>query len=452
VSSAAPLETLSLAAFALFFVSWALLAVRRLAAGCRAARLGQLDEPWLQGVMDPRLYKPISILVPLHNTAAQVVAQVRALLKLEYPQFELVLVNDDSTDDTLEKLLETFQMVRLPTTARTVLPSRTVRAAYRSALHPNLLVVDKEGGGRSDALNAAINHAHYPLILFADTDLRLDGPSLVLAGGQFIENEQLAALVGTHQLRRPEQREDSGLPPTLLQRFQLLEQARVFLFGPGLWRPNLVASWGLFGLFAREEVLNVEGLSGGGAAEFELVLRLQKRASDFGLPYQIGYDPRFLCHKEAPPTWKTLLRQRVGWQRGVQRALWAYRKLFFKPKYRPMVWALPEAWFYQIAAPVFMSLGYLSLLSLTLLGRSEFLGVFLVFASFFGLLISSLALYAQSVYTRGIRSGGSLLTLWLDAFLEPIFYQPILTFTRLGVLMGGLRFRRRRQRSRASYG
>lgn len=438
-----PLQTLALVGLSLFFVAWALLNIRRLVAGYRTARLGGQNQAWLSQVLVPRLYKPISILVPTHNQGPQVQQALQTLLALDYPQFEVVLVNDGSSDDTLSLLEDTFQLVRQPSTARALLPAMQVRGAYRSSLHPNLVVVDKERGGRSDALNAAVNHAHYPLILFCNLDTHLDHTSLLQAATEFINNDRLVALVGNCQLGHVSYSDGHDphlrLPASLLQRFQILEQARNYLFPPGRWNPKLVSSWSMFGLYLREEVLNVEGLHSGGGAEFELVLRLQKRSYDFGLPFQILYDPRFFCWKEPPKTWLTLLRQRALWQRGVLKALWKYRKLFFKTKYASLVWTLPEAWLYQVAAPVVMSVGYVCLLGLTLLGRSEFLGVYLVFASVFGLLISSLALYTQSVYARGFRRRRSLLVLWLDAFLEPIFYQPILTFSRLGALLGSLR-------------
>lgn len=141
--------------------------------------------------------KPVSILVPAFNEEASIVASVRALLSMHFPRYEVVVVNDGSTDSTLERLRERFALIEVPMAYRQVLPSLDVRGIYRSLRYPNLVVMDKEKGGRADALNSAINAARYPLVCAIDADTLLDAEAVLRASRVFGEDETVVGIGGT---------------------------------------------------------------------------------------------------------------------------------------------------------------------------------------------------------------------------------------------------------------
>src|SRR2546427_8378967 len=87
---------------------------------------------------------PISMIVPAYNEARNIVETVRSLLAVNYGQFEVVVVNDGSTDGTLERLISTFELKRTDRSYRRTLPTRPVRGIYASLRHPNLSVVRSE--------------------------------------------------------------------------------------------------------------------------------------------------------------------------------------------------------------------------------------------------------------------------------------------------------------------
>lgn len=117
-------------------------------------------------------------------------------MSLHYPEFEVIVVADGPKDRTLEVLKEAFRLVPVEVVYRRVLPSKPVRGIYRSTLYPNLVVVDKENGGKADALNAGLNLARYPLFCSVDADSLLDAQALLRASRLFLEDEGVLAVGG----------------------------------------------------------------------------------------------------------------------------------------------------------------------------------------------------------------------------------------------------------------
>ena len=181
------------------------------------------------------VHLPISLVVPAYNESKSIVTSIKALLQLEYPDFEVVVVNDGSTDDTLEKLIAGFQLYPYPEAYRKQVPCRPVRATYRSARYRNLRVVNKENGGcKADASNAGINICRNPLVAVVDADGVLQRNSLTRAVRPFLENPETVAAGGAIRIAngctlRDGFLEEVGLPRNPLALMQVIEYLRSFL-------------------------------------------------------------------------------------------------------------------------------------------------------------------------------------------------------------------------------
>jgi cellulose synthase/poly-beta-1,6-N-acetylglucosamine synthase-like glycosyltransferase len=151
----------------------------------------------LRDLLERDVYKPVSILVPAHNEEVHIVDSVRSLLALQFPEFEIVVVSDGSEDGTMDQLIRAFALAEQPWASRQDLSTAAVRHTYRSLTHPNLIVVDKDRGGKADSLNAGLNLARYPLFAAVDADSLLDGEAILRASRLFVEDETLVAVGGT---------------------------------------------------------------------------------------------------------------------------------------------------------------------------------------------------------------------------------------------------------------
>src|SRR5206468_470751 len=224
-------------------------------------------------------------------------------LSLHYPEFEVIVVSDGSSDGTIATLVEGFALVEQPRVYRRALDTATVVRSFRSLRHPNLIVVDKERGGRADALNAALNFSRFPLVAAVDADSLLDAEAILRASRLFLEDEQVVAVGGTvrpvngavmvegrvSQLR---------MPRSWIERFQVLEYARAFFTGRAGWShlDALLIISGAFGLFRRDSVMEVGGFSTRTVSEdMELVVRLHRHYRRDRRPYKILFTPDPIC-------------------------------------------------------------------------------------------------------------------------------------------------------------
>jgi len=150
----------------------------------------------LRRVLRSPLAPRISILVPAYNEAAGIVDSVRSLLALDYPQLEVVVISDGSTDATIQTLIESFELHRSRKVMPPHLSCQPVRAVYTPRGQLRLLVIDKDNGGKADSLNTGINFASYPLVCSVDADSILEQDALAKAALPFIEDPQRTVATG----------------------------------------------------------------------------------------------------------------------------------------------------------------------------------------------------------------------------------------------------------------
>lgn len=390
------------------------------------------------------LEPPITIVVPAYNEAANIVGSLRSLLQLNYPEFEVVVCNDGSKDDTLELLKREFQLVGYPETREAAIATRAVRGTYRSRTRPNLRVIDKDNGGRADALNAAINIGQYPLVCAIDADSILQRDSLYLVVQPFMMDSDVVAAGGTIRVANGCEVRNGflvnvGLPRSPLALFQIVEYLRAFLFGRVGWnRLNaLLIISGAFGVFRRNAVIEAGGYNTVTLGEdMELTVRLHRHLLASGRRYRITFVPDPVCWTEVPQDLGTFGRQRARWHRGLSESLWWHRGLLVSGGMTGWV-AFPYAVIFEWLAPVVELAGYVFMIAAWWLGTIsvEAFLAFLAAAIGMGVLLSVTAMLLEEMSYHVYPKLRQFFALLAVAFVENLGFRQLTTIWRLQGLL-----------------
>ena len=394
----------------------------------------------------------ISILAPAYNERATIAESVTALLALHYANLEVVVINDGSPDGTLDVLREEFALVPIHTIVWRRIDTKPVRGLYRSRTHPNLLVVDKENGGKADALNAGLNLATGDLVCVIDADTIVDADALQRLARPFLSEHDVLATGGTVRIVNGStvtggRVVEARAPRTFLGGVQVVEYFRAFLFGRLGWNRlggNLIIS-GAFGLFRLNAVIEAGGYTHDTVGEdMELVLKLRRRAYEERRRHRIVFVPDAVAWTEAPETLRVLGRQRDRWHRGLSDVLWRHRRMFMNPRYGAVgLVCYPYFVFVEALAPVVELLGLVGLgLGLTFgLVNTAFAGLFFLVAYGIGAVLSTYAMLLEEwSFSRYTRFTDRLRLLgWL--VLEAFGYRQLTAVWRLRGLVKFLRGR-----------
>nr|WP_142786658.1 glycosyltransferase [Changchengzhania lutea] len=396
---------------------------------------------------------PISILAPAYNEEANVVENVRSLLTLAYPSFEIIIINDGSKDDTLKILLDTFDMVRDDLLYHNPITTKKVRAVYvsKQKAYKNLKVIDKENGGKADALNAGINISNHPKICCIDVDCVLERDALLKLIRPFLNNDKkVIASGGIIRIANSCIIEDGRiievrLPNTFLARAQILEYFRAFLMGRMAWSKvdGLLLISGAFGMFDKETVIEVGGYNTNTVGEdMELLVRMRRMMQEKNMDYTVGFVPDPLCWTEVPQQWKVLHRQRNRWTRGTIETLLLHKKMIFNPKYKVLgMLSAPYWFFFEWLAPIIEFIGILFFLFLLIFGQVNWL-VFMIFFGVvysFSILFSFTALFFEEFSFQQYKKSKYIHVLIMTALLEPLLYHP---FVMWAAIKGNIDFLR----------
>jgi cellulose synthase/poly-beta-1,6-N-acetylglucosamine synthase-like glycosyltransferase len=388
------------------------------------------------------LEPPVSVVIPAYNEEATIVTSVHSMLQLRYPQYEVVVVNDGSRDGTLAELVRAFELEPFPQAYHARLQTRPVRQVYRSRMHPRLRVVDKDNGGKADAINCGINASRFPLFCCVDADSILDRDALLRVVQPFVTDPRTVACGGTVRLANGcEVRQGhlvrAGVPRSWIARYQIVEYLRGFLFGRMGWaRINgLLIISGAFGLMRKDAVIEAGGYRHQTIGEdMELIVRLHRVMRAKGEPYRIRYVAEPICWTEAPENWATLKNQRVRWQRGLCESLWLNRGLFLSWPPNAAGWlAYPYFLLFEWAAPLVELTGYVLLAWLLLVHgiRLDTAALFLLVALGFAMLLSTLALMLEEISFHMYPRYRDLLVLFLVSLMENFGYRQLNVLWRL---------------------
>lgn len=366
-----------------------------------------------QRVSSSDMSPPFSVIIPAYNEETMIVGTIEAALGLRYPEHEVIVVNDGSSDLTLEQMIKRFGLVRVDRFGSRVIPTRDVIGVYESASYPNLLVLDKLNGKRADAINAGANQAQYPLLCIMDADCVFEEDALVRAARPFMRSQDVIAAGGivrpANGLKLSGGRIQSfDLPRNFLALMQCVEYLRSFQWARlGLARVGAMLSIsGAFMVVRRSVFMDMGGIAVDSVTDdIEFTVRLHRYAhenSSFAKKLRVDYIPDPVCYTEVPETAREFYQQRNRWQRGIMQALWRHKKMTLNPSYGTagMV-GMPFFFLFEAAAGVIEVGGYILMLMAIALGLASLqtVVVFLLFAVVLGTLLSLLAVLLQE-HTR----------------------------------------------------
>lgn len=396
---------------------------------------------------------PVSLLAPAYNEEATCVQSVRSLLALEYADYEVLVINDGSKDGTLEELLRAFDLVAAPRSPTAEIATKgPVRRVYRSRSQPTLWVIDKENGGKADALNAGLNYVRSPLFCAMDADSLLERDALARIVRPFLEDDRTVAAGGIIRIAngcevRAGMVTKVGLPRNLLARIQVVEYLRSFLAGRVGWDAlgaTLIIS-GAFGMFKRSTVVAAGGYDHTTVGEdMELVVRLHRYCLEHGIPYRVAFAADPVAWTECPESMAVLGRQRSRWQRGLSEVLWRHRGMLFRPRYGVIgMVAMPYFFFLEMLGPLIEAAGYLTFGLALILGSAngDWVVAFALLAFALGAALSLTAIGLEELAFRRYPRTRHLVDLMIVAVIEAVGYHQISTWWRLRGLWAALRQR-----------
>jgi cellulose synthase/poly-beta-1,6-N-acetylglucosamine synthase-like glycosyltransferase len=409
-----------------------------------AAHQRRLEKVTLSWVKTCPLAPPVTILAPAHNEEKSISIAVRNLLELDYPEFELIVINDGSTDSTFEIMQREFHLRKVRAVYVQQVASAPVRGLYRSDVDPRLLVVDKEpGGSKADAVNAGLNAATSPYVCVVDSDSVLERDALLRIMTPVLADPDLVVSVGGIVRVLNGSEIEAGrvkrvrLPRRSIEAIQVVEYLRAFLIGREAWaRGNmLMIVSGAFGVFKTDLVRTVGGYRSHAIGEdIDLVARLHRYLLENRLAYEIKFVPDPVCWTEAPSDLQSLGRQRARWQKGLLDVLWKNKDMLFHPRYgRIGLLALPYLWIFELLAPVIELGGLVTIAFAAWLGilSRDFLLQFLLFGYAFATVISIGAVLQEELTYKRYDDWQDVARLVSYCFLEHFPYRQLHMLWRL---------------------
>ncbi|EAQ41905.1 glycosyltransferase family 2 protein [Polaribacter sp. MED152] len=389
----------------------------------------------------------ISIIAPAYNESLNIVENVRSLLSTHYVNYDVIIINDGSKDDSLERLIKAYDLEKVEYLINQKIPTKPLRAGVFKSKNPafeKLIIVDKENGGKSDALNFGINISNSKYLACIDVDCLLMADSLQRMVKPFLEytDRKVIASGGVIRIANSCKIENGKLievnfPDKWLERVQILEYLRSFLLGRMAWAKlnGLLVISGAFGMFDREIAIKVGGYDITTVGEdMEIIVRMRKYMEEQNLKYKVAYIPDPLCWTEAPNDRKILISQRNRWTRGTIETLKTHRNIGLNYKYRLLgLLSFPYWFIFERIAPIVEVLGMLYFLFLVVyqpLNWSFVVGLFLL-AYLFSLLFSFIAVFTEEFTYHQYKKKGIGLKLVLTIFLEPFILHPLVLYAAI---------------------
>ncbi len=398
-----------------FYISMAILSVFEFKKQKALWNIKNEDLLYEEGIISP-----ISIIVPAYNEEMNIEESIRSLLSLKYPNFEVIIVNDGSKDNTLKTIINSFELKRVNFIENKLIETNQVKAIYKNEFYSKLTLVDKENGGKADALNVGINFSKFDYVCGIDADSIIESDGLLKMMSSVLDYDEITLALGGSIVPVNGATINYGhvekycLPQKPLTRFQTIEYIRAFNTGRlsfSKLKALLIIS-GAFGLFEKRILIEIGGYLSASSfrkltvgEDMELVVRITRRAIETNLNHSVKYIPMARCYTEVPEKSKILFNQRNRWQRGLIETLSYHRKMLFNPKYGTIgLIAMPYFFIIEMVAPLLELQVYLSIIMGLIMGifNGVYILLLLIITTLYGIILSMISLFVQEKYSESL--------------------------------------------------
>lgn len=403
-----------------------------------------LDVNYIKGSND---LPSISLVAPAYNEGKTIINNVKSLLSIQYPFYELIVVNDGSTDNSIEQLIKVFNLVESSDLRlSSKIKFEKVKTVYKSVepKYANLTVVNKENGGRADAINCGIVYSKSSLVLCTDADCIIEQEALLKMVRPYIdetEKEVIACggIIGlaNDSIIKNGILKEVKLPKKMLPRIQVVEYIRAFLLGRMAWGHvnGLMLVSGAFGLYPRHRLIEVGGFDKDTIGEdLELCIRLRSHMEELKKPYEVVYIPEILCWTEAPPNFEIYKSQRDRWARGLWETMFKHKHLFFNRKYGKMGKFFFPYWvFFELSAPIIEFLGMLYIIYYIATDSINWpVAIALAIAVYLaGCIFSTIAILMYTKNYSHYAKPKMIVQLLVASYVESFYSHPVMLYAQL---------------------
>ena len=393
-------------------------------------------------------YVPVSIIVPAYNEEVTIIDSIRSLIELDYQLYEIIVVDDGSTDKTSERLIQAFDLKLVNRPIHMVLRCKSHSKIYEGkAGRVKITMINKLNGGKGDALNMGINASEFPYFLSVDADSTLQSDSLEKIVQPALEDDSIVAVGGLIRVAQCVSIEDGvvkgyDVPWNPIISMQVVEYDRSFLASRILlneFNGNLIIS-GAFGLFKKNVVLACGGYDSGTLGEdMELVLKLHMFCRNNNIEYSMHYESGAVCWSQAPSSLKDLVTQRRRWHLGLFQCMTKYRSIFVNKRFG-LVSFLSYSYYllFELLSPVIEVFGISTILLTWAICtlNIRFMVEFLLLYGIYGAILTLTAFF-QRVYTQNLKVNISdVIKVIIMCLVENIFFRYVLSFVRVTAFIG----------------
>ena len=398
-------------------------------------------------ILSSSISPSISIIAPAYNESLNIVENVRSLLSNHYSNYDVIIVNDGSSDDSLEKLIKVYSLVKVNLLIDEKVKTKPIRKGVFKSTNPafeKLIVVDKENGGKADALNVGLNISESTYVACIDVDCllledalqKMIKPFLELTGVKVIATGGVIRIANACTIKDGKLI-DVNMPKLMLERAQILEYIRSFLLGRMAWsRLNgLLVISGAFGMFDKKIAITIGGYDTNTVGEdMEIIVRMRRYMEEEKRKYRVAYIPDPLCWTEAPDNHKIFISQRNRWTRGTIEVLKKHRKIGFNPKYRSLgIVSFPFWLIFERLAPLIEVVGLIYFITLIALNqvRWDYALAFFLLAYLFTVVFSLVAIISEENTYHQYKKKGEGIKLIITSFLEPFIFHPFVLYAAI---------------------
>lgn len=295
----------------------------------------------LKNKIKHEFYFPISIIVPAFNEEITILNTINSLIDVNYKKYEIIIVNDGSTDGTLQKIIDEYNLKMVAKPICKKLETVDIINVYENNEKVKITLIDKENSGKADSINVGINASEFGYFVCMDADSILEKTSLEKIVRVVLEDENVVAVGSMIRVSNDSEFENGVLknyrfPRNIIAGSQVLEYERSFLASRiflDKFNSNLIIS-GAFGLFHKQTVINIGGYAKSSMGEdMELIIKLHSFCKANQQKYSIRYSYDAVCWTQVPEKLSDLVKQRRRWHIGLYESLKMHRNVFIKFSY-----------------------------------------------------------------------------------------------------------------------